>query len=88
VDEIEIPTANDQANGSVDHQELAERLRAALTRIPENQAEAFSLRWIDELSNQEVAERMQTTANNVRVLLHRARSALQKLLGDEWGPRP
>ena len=87
VDEIAIVTKDSRTNYSMDHQELAEVLRFALTKIPENQAEAFSLHWIDELSNDQVAERMQITPNHVRVLLHRARFALQSLLTDEWENR-
>lgn len=88
VDELEIPAKDSRSDGSLDYQELAEMLRAALTRIPANQAEAFGLRWIDEFTNEEVAERMQITPNHVRVLLHRARSALQSLLSAEWEHRP
>lgn len=83
VDEIAIAAKDSQASRSLDQHELAERLRFALTRLPENQAAAFSLRWVDGLSNEQVAERMQITSNHVRVLLHRARLALQGLLSDE-----
>ena len=88
VDELDIPAKDSRSNAALDYQELAEMLRAALTQIPANQAEAFGLRWIDEFTNEEVAERMQITPNHVRVLLHRARSALQRLLRAEGEHRP
>ncbi len=62
--------------------ELAERLRIALARIPTPQAEAFAFRWIDELTNDQIADRMAITPNHVAVLLHRARTALRPLLAD------
>lgn len=84
VDEIGVPADGKRdALASVERQELAERLRMALARLPRSQAEAFSLRWIDGLSNQEVARRMQITANHVGVLLHRARRALRGLLSHD-----
>jgi RNA polymerase sigma-70 factor (ECF subfamily) len=87
VDEIAIPAKDTTTDCSIDEQELAEHLRFALTKLPENQAEAFSLRWIDGLSNEQVAERMGITTNHTRVLLHRARLALQNLLSREWDNR-
>lgn len=84
VDEIGLPADCERdALASVEQQELAERLRMALARLPGPQAEAFSLRWIDGLPNEEVAERMQITANHVGVLLYRARQALRGLLSHE-----
>ena len=83
VDEIALAADSDTAGNGTNANELAERLRRALVELPENQAEAFSLRWFDEFSNEEIAERMGVTPNHVGVLLHRARQALRKLLNDE-----
>jgi RNA polymerase sigma-70 factor (ECF subfamily) len=63
--------------------ELADNLRRALARLPKNQALAFSLRWIDGLTNDELAERMGITPNHAAVLLHRARATLRTLLGGD-----
>jgi RNA polymerase sigma-70 factor (ECF subfamily) len=87
VDEIAIVAKDSPTDNSIDEQELAEHLRMALTKLPANQAEAFGLRWVDGLSNEQVAKQMGITTNHTRVLLHRARLALHKLLSDEWENR-
>ena len=53
--------------------ELAERLRAALAKLPPDQAAVFCLSCLDKLSYREIGERLGVTTNAVGVLLHRAR---------------
>jgi RNA polymerase sigma-70 factor, ECF subfamily len=60
--------------------ELAERLRAALPRLSQEQAAVFCLSCMENLSYQEIGERLGVTANGVGVLLHRARQRLKELL--------
>jgi RNA polymerase sigma-70 factor, ECF subfamily len=60
--------------------ELAERLRAALTQLPHEQAEVFCLSCLDKLSYREIAGRLKLTTSAVGVLLHRARQRLRDLL--------
>jgi RNA polymerase sigma-70 factor (ECF subfamily) len=60
--------------------ELAERLRAALPRLSPDQAAVFCLSCLENLSYQEIGERLGMTANAVGVVLHRARHRLRELL--------
>ena len=60
--------------------ELADRLRVALTQLPGDQAEVFCLSCLDSLSYREIGERLKLTTNAVGVLLHRARQRLSELL--------
>jgi RNA polymerase sigma-70 factor, ECF subfamily len=60
--------------------ELADRLRAALGKLPPDQAAVFCLSCLDELSYREIGERLGMTTNAVGVLLHRARGRLRELL--------
>jgi RNA polymerase sigma-70 factor (ECF subfamily) len=60
------------------YRELIERLREALSQVPLEQAQAFCLRYFEQMSNQEIAGQMATNANHIAVLLHRAREALRK----------
>jgi RNA polymerase sigma-70 factor, ECF subfamily len=60
--------------------ELSERLREALTQLPERQAEIFYLHAVCGWSRSELGERMQMTENAVGVTVHRARQRLQELL--------
>lgn len=78
-----VSTRDGPADAAAENRELAERLRLALAELPPTQAEAFALRFIDGLTNEEVAARMGLTANHVGVLLHRARATLRGLLEPE-----
>ncbi len=60
--------------------ELSERLREALTKLPEKQAEIFVLHVLHGWNHRELAERMQMNENAVRTALHRARGRLRELL--------
>jgi RNA polymerase sigma-70 factor (ECF subfamily) len=60
--------------------ELAEQLRAALPHLSRDQAAVFCLSCLENLSYQEIGERLGMTANAVGVVLHRARHRLRELL--------
>ncbi len=60
--------------------ELCERLRAALPHLSQDQAAVFCLSCLENLSYQEIGERLGVTTNAVGVLLHRARHRLRELL--------
>jgi RNA polymerase sigma-70 factor, ECF subfamily len=57
--------------------ELAARLRAALPNLSQDQAAVFCLSCLEDLSHNEIGERLGMTANAVGVLLHRARQQLK-----------
>ena len=61
-------------------QELRQQLRYAVAQLPSDQAEAFCLRFLDQLTNRQIARLMNITPNNIGVLIHRARQQLQKTL--------
>ncbi len=56
---------------------LKERLRRALATLQPSDAEVFLLRYVEGLSNGELAEMFGLGKNNVAVRLHRIRQALQ-----------
>jgi RNA polymerase sigma-70 factor, ECF subfamily len=60
--------------------ELAEALRTALGRLPRRQAEVFCLICFEQLTSEEVAERLGLRPTAVRMLLSRARKRLERLL--------
>ncbi|MEZ6056263.1 MAG: sigma-70 family RNA polymerase sigma factor [Planctomycetaceae bacterium] len=79
--EVELGDPSSQhATESIDNQNLAEHLRREIALLPTDQAEAFSLRWIDGLPNEEVARSMNMTTNHAAVLIHRARVTLRDKL--------
>ena len=63
------------------------RLLQALNTLPEDQREALRLRYLEGLPSKEIAERMGKTDGSVRVMLTRALSRLQQILGTEDVPR-
>ena len=60
--------------------ELSDCLRIALTRLTEQQAEVFVMRYVEELPYDEIAQRTKSNRNAVGVMLNRARTQLQQLL--------
>jgi RNA polymerase sigma-70 factor (ECF subfamily) len=62
--------------------ELGEWLRQAIGELPERAAEMFTLRYLEELGNREIAMLMGTSQAVVAVTLHHARSKLKKRLGE------
>jgi RNA polymerase sigma-70 factor, ECF subfamily len=67
--------------------ELAARLRAALTTLPPQQAEAFCLHALDGWTYAEVADQLGLSVDHVGVLLHRARKQLRERLTAHLDPQ-
>jgi RNA polymerase sigma-70 factor (ECF subfamily) len=67
--------------------ELADRLRLALTALPDRQAQVFTLAVIEALPHAEVATLCGITTSHVGVLIHRARGRLRTLL-ENRSPAP
>jgi RNA polymerase sigma factor (sigma-70 family) len=62
--------------------ELRAWLRAAIAELPARAAEMFTLRYIEDLGNREIAAMMGTSQAVVAVTLHNARSRLRKRLAE------
>jgi RNA polymerase sigma-70 factor (ECF subfamily) len=56
------------------------RLRAAVSRLTEDQQQVIILRFVEEMSNAEVAEILGKTEGAVKALQHRALVALRQIL--------
>ena len=72
-----------QPQSAAVEQELADRLRTAVAKLPEQQASVFSLRYFGEMSNTEIAKMLKISTDAVGVALHKARAGLKKMLGVE-----
>jgi len=64
---------------AVEASELGERLRVALTRLPPQQAQAFCLCCLDDLTHRQAASAMDVTVGAIKVLIHRARARLREV---------
>jgi RNA polymerase sigma-70 factor (ECF subfamily) len=70
----------EQTDDGVGVRELHEALSVAMARLPPKQREVFSLRALEGRSAEDVCDRLGVSAGNQRVLLHRARSQVQRRL--------
>ncbi|RMG03963.1 MAG: sigma-70 family RNA polymerase sigma factor [Planctomycetota bacterium] len=59
-------------------------LRECLSALSQRQADAFTLRELEELSSEEICETLGITSSNLWVLLHRARLQLMRCLKGHW----
>ena len=87
---LEVEPARDHGRGEeeallsrIGSKRDAGRLRDALQELSPLEAEMFSLRYLEEKDNGEIAELLGKTANHVRVTLHGARKKLRELLDSE-----
>jgi RNA polymerase sigma-70 factor (ECF subfamily) len=60
-----------------------ERLISALAQLPEQQAEAVSLRYFSDLTNPEIAEVLNKTEGAVRILISRGLKKLKEILAEK-----
>jgi RNA polymerase sigma-70 factor (ECF subfamily) len=66
--------------------QLVRWLRTALSELSPRAAEMFTLRYVEDLDNREIASLMKTSQAVVAVTLHQARSRLKKRLKEmKWG---
>ena len=75
----EAPEPEDEQAGPAEQMQeraRADALQAALSRLPERQAQAVILRHIEELSNPEIAEIMDISVEAVESLIARGKRAL------------
>lgn len=72
--------AGSRPDAEFSSRELVAWLRGALAELSPRAAEMFTLRYVEELDNREIAAMMQTSQAVVAVTLHQARSRLKKRL--------
>ena len=79
-----LPSKSADPAKAVQDREWAEVLTVALAQLPRQQAEAFSLRHLSDMSQAEVGEELGINANTAGVLIYRARLRLRQILADRW----
>ncbi|MGD2174898.1 MAG: sigma-70 family RNA polymerase sigma factor [Candidatus Brocadiaceae bacterium] len=77
-----IPGEAPQPHQQARRNELADRLRRAMTALSPRQAEVFSLRFVEGMRYEEIGRALDLTTNAVGVLLHEARERLRERLGE------
>ena len=68
----------------IEQKELKKEIDTALMELPESYRMVLILRYQLDLKNQEIAEIIGVSRENVDVKIHRARKALRKILLQRW----
>jgi RNA polymerase sigma-70 factor, ECF subfamily len=77
---------SESAENVLERSELRELVRKSINELPDSYRSVLMMRDIEELSTEEVASMLGTTANAVKIRLHRARQALRALLDPHFRP--
>lgn len=77
---INISCSNPGPDEEAEKHDLSNRLRLALAKLPEREAELLCLRYLHDWSHRRIAEATGLNQNSVGSLLYRARSHLRRLL--------
>lgn len=80
LDEIEPVSSEHSPERNQRDRELRRDLRRAIARLPSRNAEIFSMRFLEETPNREIAEVLGMSAAAVGVAVHRARKNVIKEL--------
>jgi RNA polymerase sigma-70 factor (ECF subfamily) len=72
---------SEQPESVAAQRELADRVRLAIARLPDREASVFSLCYLGEMGNSEIAETLGISTDAVGVALHKARNRLKQSLG-------
>ena len=78
--------SEDGQDPTTDHTESSQserRLRKALARLNERDASCFVMRHVQGMTATDVAQALGLSENNVSVVVHRARKALEKYLQEQ-----
>lgn len=79
IDTSSLQSSNPSPLQQVHRGEVISRLRRALTELPEQQANAFCMRYLSDMSQKQTADKLGITANAAGVLVHRAKERLQEI---------
>jgi RNA polymerase sigma-70 factor (ECF subfamily) len=73
-----LQSTNPCPSQQAQHNELAEGLRISLSKLPIQEAQVFCLRYLNDMSYQQIANELGIKTNAAGVLLHRARVKLRE----------
>jgi len=87
IDELELVDERQSPEADTGQQQIVNRVRAAVARLPEGQRQVLTLVDLEEFSYAEVATILDIPAGTVMSRLCRARAALRVLLSAEFEPQ-
>ncbi len=77
---LSLAASDDGPEAAAVERELSERLRHAISQLPDREAAVFCMRYFDDLSYEEIAETLHIRAGAVASALHKARLKLESFL--------
>lgn len=83
-EEDDQPSGYETPDEELDRGEIRRDLDHALAALPTSLREAFVMKHVEGRSYEEMAELLDTTVGALKMRVHRAREALQKLLEDRY----
>ena len=81
VDCTAVESSNPGPLEQVRDRELAGQLRRAVAQLPPQEAEAFCLRYLNDMTYRQIGNELGIKTNAVGVLLHRSRTKLRNYFG-------
>jgi len=75
-----LPSANPDPVQQAEQRELAAKLRDAMGQLAPKEAQAFCLRYFNDMSYRQIAKELGIKTNATGVLLHRAKARLRQYL--------
>jgi len=69
---------------SLSRQQFFDVMQLCLDKLPPNTARVFMMREVMELTSEEICKELTITANNLWVILYRARMSLRECLETNW----
>lgn len=76
----QLPASGISPEQRVEDAELVNSIRSALARLPAHQSEVFCLRYLNDMSCEEISQELSISTDAVGMALHRARARLRELL--------
>lgn len=70
-----------------ERKEILDEIKNAIEELPESYKTVIILRYQMDYSNQEIADILEISRENVEVKVHRARKALRKIIVQKWDKR-
>ena len=73
-----VPSTNPGPAQMAQQSELVDRLRTEVAQLPPQEAQAFCMRYLNDMSYRQIAKALGIKVNAAGVLLHRARAKLRQ----------
>jgi len=81
--EIDIPDDGEQPDEAVERQQTKELVLRALAKLPQQQKQLITLKFVEELGNEAIEQIMEKSQGAIRIMQMRALAALRRKLSEE-----